>query len=386
MSRSAAKDYIEGLAASTNSERIKEMRDLYNKKLWHNLTVCIEDFLSSPEVNSIPLVQFYESFVKDLQTHINQLKLIKVVLIVLKTIPDPTMAIQFLKKVTETINAGAEPEATSLALSETAYLLMERLTPPNLLEAKQLLDKVSVSITSLTGADSSVYSSYYKANSLYYKLKVLPQEYYKNSLMFLVYSPLEHLSVQEQQILSYSMGIAALVSKEIYNFGELLASPILASLDGTPREWLKHFLYAFNSGNINKFESLVGQYKVNLEQEPALKANTSIMREKISILALMELVFERPAEGRTLSFTDIAKASKLPEDEVELLVMKGLSLGLIRGMIDEVNKNVHIHWVQPRVLDVNQVGKMRDRIKEWSENVKQVLMFMENETAPELLA
>lgn len=42
--------------------------------------------------------------------------------------------------------------------------------------------------------------------------------------------------------------------------------------------------------------------------------------------------------------------------QVELLVMKALSVGLVKGSIDEVDKRVHMTWVQPRVLDLQQVG------------------------------
>lgn len=41
--------------------------------------------------------------------------------------------------------------------------------------------------------------------------------------------------------------------------------------------------------------------------------------------------------------------------QVELLVMKALSVGLVRGSIDEVDERVHMTWVQPRVLDLQQV-------------------------------
>lgn len=36
--------------------------------------------------------------------------------------------------------------------------------------------------------------------------------------------------------------------------------------------------------------------------------------------------------------------------------MKGLALGLIRGTIDQVDRIVTIDWVQPRVLDMQQLG------------------------------
>lgn len=36
--------------------------------------------------------------------------------------------------------------------------------------------------------------------------------------------------------------------------------------------------------------------------------------------------------------------------------MKALSVGLIKGNIDEVDQKVQMTWVQPRVLDVQQVS------------------------------
>lgn len=36
-------------------------------------------------------------------------------------------------------------------------------------------------------------------------------------------------------------------------------------------------------------------------------------------------------------------------------MMKALSVGLVKGSIDEVDKRVHMTWVQPRVLDLQQV-------------------------------
>lgn len=66
--------------------------------------------------------------------------------------------------------------------------------------------------------------------------------------------------------------------------------------------------------------------------------------------------------------------------------MKALSLKLIRGEIDGVNQTVTISWVQSRVLDLNQVKKIAQRMDDWISSVKNVLTFMQNETAPELLA
>ena len=41
-----------------------------------------------------------------------------------------------------------------------------------------------------------------------------------------------------------------------------------------------------------------------------------------------------------------------------MLVMRALSLGLVKGTIDEVDESVHMTWVQPRVLNTEQVKRL----------------------------
>ena len=49
--------------------------------------------------------------------------------------------------------------------------------------------------------------------------------------------------------------------------------------------------------------------------------------------------------------------------------MKALSLGLVRGSIDQVAQTVQINWVQPRVLDLNQLSTMQANVGKWCKSV-----------------
>lgn len=49
--------------------------------------------------------------------------------------------------------------------------------------------------------------------------------------------------------------------------------------------------------------------------------------------------------------------------------MKALSLGLLRGTIDQVDEIARINWVQPKVLDIGQIEGMRGRLKDWEGSV-----------------
>lgn len=57
----------------------------------------------------------------------------------------------------------------------------------------------------------------------------------------------------------------------------------------------------------------------------------------------------------TCNYCFVTMVTCAPLPQVEMLVMKALSLGLVKGSIDEVDCKVHMTWVQPRVLDISQV-------------------------------
>lgn len=51
--------------------------------------------------------------------------------------------------------------------------------------------------------------------------------------------------------------------------------------------------------------------------------------------------------------------------QVEVLVMEALSKGLVKGTINQIDQIVIFTWVQPRVLDTDQLKDMHTRLGEW---------------------
>jgi len=183
----------------------------------------------------------------------------------------------------------------------------------------------------------------------------------------------------------FSLCVASLVGENVYSFGELLSQPLLDALRETDRKWIIEIVQAFNAGDIRAYERLQNTYKDQLNAESVLLQSVRLLTEKISVLALMELVFQRPSENRSIPFSVIAEHTKLSKDEVELLVMKGLSLKLIKGAIDQVDEVATFTWVQPRVLDINQIASLKTRLGDWQIKVKETLIDVEGQ-ASELFA
>ena len=166
----------------------------------------------------------------------------------------------------------------------------------------------------------------------------------------------------------------------MYNFGELLAHKVLDSLKGTENAWLTDLLFVFNSGDVNKFRTM----KPKWSSIPDLASHETRLYEKVCLLCLMEMAFRKEATERHIAFAEIAKETTLPLEQVELLVMKGLSQGLVRGKIDEVEQVVMLTWVQPRVLDKQQLNTMTNKIQSWCTSVQNMELRIESKAGESL--
>ena len=163
------------------------------------------------------------------------------------------------------------------------------------------------------------------------------------------------------------------MSTSIYNFGELLLHPILNFLTQDDA-WLTRLLFAFNRGDLAAYEALSG----HISKNALLAQYQDELRQKIYLAALTETVFRRPPHDRAMSFQTISEETKVRPDEIEHLIMKALSLGLLRGSIDQVDEIARINWVQPKVLDMTQIDNMRSRLREWDSSVNQLGNWIES--------
>ncbi len=163
------------------------------------------------------------------------------------------------------------------------------------------------------------------------------------------------------------------MSDSIFNFGELLLHPILDALQGDDA-WLRELLFAFNRGDLVAYDVLSG----HIDSNPLLVEHREGLKQKVYLASLTEAVFRRPPHDRAMSFQTISQETKARPDEIEHLIMKALSLGLIRGTIDQVDEIARIDWVQPKVLDMKQIDNMRLRLGQWDSSVNALGNWIES--------
>ncbi|KAL7727682.1 hypothetical protein ACLKA6_013278 [Drosophila palustris] len=351
--------YLAAQKKTTNKDLAAEwtlIEELYNEKLWNELTIKLVTFVRHESLqDESALLQLYQNFISTFETKINPYGLIQILEVVVDNISDKKEAIDFLEKMKDKVKICDEAVWYLQVMQGNLYL--SNLNDLN--ATKKIIEELR-DVLEEAGNVTPVHGKYYMLASQYYRRVGKHSEYYR---------------CWAQQ--AFFLGLAALLGDGVYNIGELLAHPILESLQNTENEWLVELLKAFNTGDINKFNDM----KKIWSKIPDLAAQEVKLRQKISLLCLMEMTFKRSAIERAISFADIANETKLPAKEVEFLIMKALALDLVRGEIDQVAGVVNMSWVQPRVLNRNQIAGMASTLDTWMGAITSMEKLMENRAA-----
>ncbi|KAF2087164.1 hypothetical protein K490DRAFT_42855 [Saccharata proteae CBS 121410] len=346
-----------------------QFEDYWERKLWHELTDSLVAYYNQPE-SAPQRIPLYNTFIKTFADKVNQLKLVTLGLSTAAQCKSDTERRTFLEQLAAKVN---KPESQDAYVYATVAVSSIQLQLRDFEGARKNLDECERILDTFDSVETVVHAAFYRVNAEYYKSQREFAAYYKNALLFLACVELSELGLEERQQRAYDLSIAALVSDSIYNFGELLLHPILDSLLNTPHAWLRDLLFAFNRGDLVAYDVLAG----NISKNTLLKEHQVFLYQKISLAALTETVFRRPPHDRSMTFAAISQETKVEPNDIEHLIMKALSLGLLRGQIDQVAGVAKINWVQPKVLDMKQIEGMRGRLREWDSSVNQLGNWIE---------
>jgi 26S proteasome regulatory subunit N9 len=377
---------------SSSSPLFQQAAELYDKKLWYQLSLLLEDLIKLPSLqSSAALSKFHSQFLHKLNNKINHLTYTTLSIHVSRAVSSHLDAVKFLETIkAELPNSGAEQSAVQVELEISRRMINNS----QLEEVKDRLTESKVAIDKYSGVmATSIYSLFYLTHLEYHKIKGTPQEYFNNALLYLTYTPLQQIDSKQQLQLAQDISLSALLGAQIYNFGEFLQHPIIEILNNNSDSninWIPKMLQAFNSGNIDQFQQIFNQIK---GQNALLNLNADFLQQKIRIMALIELIFTKhnnlqggkgetsasaQNQGKSLSFAELAKHCQVPVPDVELLLMKALSLHVIKGSINEIEQRCSISWVQPRVLNKAQITAMQQRIQNWVKQVDEAIILVQN--------
>lgn len=392
-----------------------------------------------------PPSQFYHSFIAPIELHLSPISLVSIASAVASqhylAKPNDEAALNAAVAFLAPLRArgAALGPAAALALDMSATLLQIRAAGAAssgtgagaaLDSARDALRAGAARLAALReGEDPSVAASVHHAHAEYYKLRGPAALFYTNALLFLGATTPAALPLAERRAMAVDVALAALVGDGIYNFGEVAEQPILGALAGTPFAWLVDMLRAFQTGNIDEFNSIVETNRAAIDAQPALVSAAGALKEKIALIALMELAAKRPAGDRSLSFKEVAVETRLPVDQVsvsarerdrererggcccleshqrdrrpgskkakrslapradtplppspqiEWMAMRAVSLGLIKASIDQVDQVLHVSHIKPRVLSQKQISALKAKVDAWREKTEAALIFVTN--------
>lgn len=269
------------------------------------------------------------------------------------------------KKLDE-VKDATKPSLVAFAALEAASY---RLQSGDVTTTKETIDQCAPLVEMFASVDPMITATYFRTCLTYDKATLAFSAYYKDTLMYLsCLKDSNHATLNgEAQEMAHDLCIAALLGDSIYNFGELLNHPILDALKGSGVAFLRDVLFAFNAGDHDAIQKLLPM----INKHPALASKIDFLNQKLCLMALVECVFRQLKVSRQLPLPMVANAARVPLDQVEHLLMRALSLKLIRGSMHEVEGYFQIEWVQPRTLDANQIIQLKEGIKGWRERVAQ---------------
>lgn len=352
---------LQSQAPASVQPAFAQFSTLYDRKLWHELTLALDRLFRDPQGKSM-IVPLYRELVLPLQKRLSPDSFVHFSVMAAEQLKGEE-AIGLLLDIANQFKGDAKHVHLFVWARMSAALY--QLAAGSLMETKEAIDQCQPLVDAFSGVDPLVKAAYFKVRSQYDKVKADFSAFYRDTFLFLACVKMEDLSVDEKTGLAHDLSVAALLGDTVYNFGELLMHPVLEAIQ-PDLSYLVATLSAFNCGDHGRFEQLLPTIT---KGSPILAGRLGFLRQKMCLMSLIEAVFAGLKESRRLGFAVIADRTHVPLGEVEFLLIKAMSLGLIKGRIDELAQVLVVDWVQPRVLDRKQMLELRSAIQSWKARI-----------------
>lgn len=362
------------------------LEDYYERKLWYQLSELLKkEIYRNPNSRAIRL-KLYDNFISSFSDKVNQLQLVEFLIISLAD-SSPENALEYLTNLKQTLLKRGEKKSSNFAdqdmndyeiIQALLYLENElakvKLQLGFIDEATTIIEQSQEKLDNLSvSADNRVNASFYYIKAQLVKRKGDFNLFYYNSLLFLACIP-DIDDLEDKENVVRDICISGLLGDKIYNFGEIIMHDIFKYLSD---EWLKELLLSLNNGDLTSFNKLIAN-KTEIERIPEVSNRVEFLKQKMCIMAFVELVFNKPTTSRCIQYSEILQ--KIPllvnGNEIEHLIMRCLSLGLIKGLINQVEENVEVSCFQPRTMTLAQIKGMKAKMELWSDKVSVLNKYM----------
>lgn len=365
-----------------------QLEDFYERKLWHQLTLALDEFYySTLEVTPELKLKLYNLFISQFSSKLDSIKIVDFLLESFNGQTKETLSKllelneEFVREFKTKLNVSvAEEDLQKLIDSDESvvyvklqisryYILLNELV-----KAEEILDSLNPLFDANSNTDfsnSKINAAYYLSKSELYKVNENYNQYYSDGLLYLSSVDNSKISEDTQIKLCYELCIAALLGDKIYNFGELILHDILnvISTEKSPYFWLYNLIQNLNSGNLHEFNKWLLEA---FSKSPFLVKSEVFLKQKIIIMSLLELISLKSNTNKQLSFKEISEFTGTPVNDVEHLIIKCFSLNLIKGHINQINETLIVTWLQPRILNLAQVKVLYNQLHAWDNQVEEL--------------
>ncbi|KAL6934103.1 hypothetical protein ACO0OL_002638 [Hanseniaspora opuntiae] len=400
--------YLYELSKSCSAETESLYRDLTvlnDQKLWFQLTQKLEvlffddDFKT--EITNKQKQLIFENFVEPIIKSLDDTKVTEFFIYVLsndteKSLEEKVKLLNGLKTKLLELDDKKVNQNDGYIKRINSKIIIDCEMIQYKLELNRLNESVDILKDALDTLENPLFENFVsiRAKLAYYKsiLKLNKfnkeyNEYYYNSLLFIsCYQKLledkyfnNALYLKETTLwvnFKPELYYAILLADKIYHFNEILDN-----------QWVNTESFANDSAQSDKLEALledvVGKHilEVNsteyiksinellsLTNETAKEQLLKFLIQKKALVNLLGLIFNENASKKSLTFSEISKKIQVEENEIELLLMKAMSLNLLQGKINQVDQLIKITWIQPRVMTGKEIMVLRDNLVQWKDN------------------
>jgi len=355
------------------TEKLNLVMEFTARKLWHEMTsgsaTLLEDKSFCKEFGRA----FHDSILRTNREYMNPFAYARMVLLVGTSISDPGALVEFL-----TVNAVTpEYEANESIRCEEACVRILRM------QDRTLYEKAVAEIEAYLGKQERLsvanllHMQYHRMRAAAEWLEGNYDAYYHSVFQYLAYCDAKvTLPAVDVDILATRLATAALCSSKVHNFGEFVTNSVITGALKADNLTLFEILHSFNDGDVQRFEAVAKSGALNGIE--ALAKNTEALRRKVTLMALLHLVFYTPVDKRIFTFTQIAERCSVPKEKVEIVLLKAFALGLIKGGMDEIEETVNVTYIQPRVLHMAEIATFTQNLTKWSDQVTSTERGMTN--------
>lgn len=357
-----------------------QLEDYFERKLYHQLTLTLNEFYENPESKNNRLrIKIYDLFISQFSQKLNSIQVVDFLLASFEDDKEECLnkLLQlketFVKQLRNNYTNKSEIEETINNDESIIYIDLQiaryYLILNNLEKSETILEHLNPKFESTFENEfsSKINSAFYLTKCQLYKINENYNLFYLNGLLYLSSIKNKSLSIEEQQMLCYDLCIAALLGDKIYNFGELLLHDILNCFKDSQYDWLYNLIHYLNSGNLKNFNKWLA---IGFQKSPFLKTFEVFLKQKVIIMSLLELISMKSTTNKQLNFKEISEFTGTPVNDVEHLIIKCFSLNLIKGYINQIDEVLVVTWLQPRILNLDQVNVLYNHLCKWNGQVE----------------